>query len=331
MNAIYLSDKPDNIIRVYTEETQARIASEYTVRDGIYRSADLSTTDLRDTEVIFSTWGMPALSDEEISTYFPRLRAVFYAAGSVQAFARPFIERGIRIFSAWQANALPVVEYAVAQILLANKGFYQSTVRMREEGKKAASAFFKHYPGNYNAKVGILGDGAIGAKVIRELLRHRLTVLVFSITMTTEEADALGVRLASLEEIFAECDVISNHLANNDETAGMISRPLLERVKPYTTFINTGRGRQVDESALIDRLRDDPTFTAVLDVTYPEPPIEGSPLYTLPNVFLTPHIAGSAGNEVGRMGEYMQEEAHRFCLKEEPLYEVTAKMLETMA
>ena len=111
----------------------------------------------------------------------------------------------------------------------------------------------------------------------------------------------------------------------------MISRPLLERVKPYTTFINTGRGRQVDESALIDRLRDDPTFTAVLDVTYPEPPIEGSPLYTLPNVFLTPHIAGSAGNEVGRMGEYMQEEAHRFCLEEEPLYEVTAKMLETMA
>jgi phosphoglycerate dehydrogenase-like enzyme len=173
MNAIYLSDKPDNIVRVYTSETKARIAEEYTVRDGIYQSLDLCENDLRDTEVIFSTWGMPALSNEEISTYFPRLRAIFYAAGSVQAFARPFIERGIRVFSAWQANALPVVEYAVSQILLANKGFYQSTVRMRENGKKAASSFFKHYPGNYNAKVGILGDGAIGAKVIRELLRHR--------------------------------------------------------------------------------------------------------------------------------------------------------------
>ena len=75
-------------------------------------------------EFIFSTWGMPRFSAEEIRRYFPDLRAVFYAAGSVQGFARPFLDCGVRVFSAWAANAIPVAAYTVAQILLAAKGFF---------------------------------------------------------------------------------------------------------------------------------------------------------------------------------------------------------------
>ena len=72
---------------------------------------------------------MPALSEAEIAEYLPNLRAVFYGAGSVQYFARPFLSRGVRVFSAWAANAVPVAEYAVAQIVLSGKGFYQAVRR----------------------------------------------------------------------------------------------------------------------------------------------------------------------------------------------------------
>ena len=250
----------------------------------------------------------------------------------MQAFARPFLSCGVRVFSAWQANAVPVIEYATSQILLASKGFFSvSGPKSGPDDIRASKKVFALYPGNYDAKVGILGDGAIGSKVILELPRHRLEVYVFSITMTKERADELGVRLASPEEIFAECDVISNHLANNERTKGLINRSLLSSMKDTAVFINTGRGAQVDEDALCDALEARPNACAVLDVTFPEPPLQGSRLYSLRNVFLTPHIAGSSGNEVRRMAEYMYEEYVRVSSGRDPLYEVTAEMLGTMA
>jgi phosphoglycerate dehydrogenase-like enzyme len=97
------------------------------------------------------------------------------------------------------------------------------------------------------------------------------------------------------------------------------------------TFINTGRGAQVVEDDLIRALREKPDRTAILDVTEPEPPLEDSPLYIMENVFLSPHIAGSAGNEVARMGQYMLEEYRKLISGEPCKYEVTEKMLATMA
>ena len=153
----------------------------------------------------------------------------------------------------------------------------------------------------------------------------------YSITMTEEEAKAKGVNLCSLKEIFSKCNVITNHLANNEKTVGIINRDLLFSMQDYTTFINTGRGAQVVEADLIEALKEQPDRTAVLDVTMPEPPEENHPFYNLPNVFLTPHIAGSAGDECMRMGDYMLEEAERFLNGEELKYSVSLKMLETMA
>ena len=248
----------------------------------------------------------------------------------MQCFARPFLNLGIRVCSAWKANAVPVIEYAVSQILLANKGFYQLT-RLIRKNRESAEDFFTHFKGNYRAKVGILGDGAIGGGVIDELLRHNLNVFVYSITMTSEQAKAKGVRLAGLEEIFSTCDVISNHLANNEETKGIINGKLLLSLPDYATFINTGRGAQVDESALLEVLKKNRTLTAVLDVTYPELPERKSELYTLDNVFLTPHIAGSNGFEIERLAVCMVEEYTRIIKNEPPIYEITKKMLEKMA
>ncbi|MCQ2399836.1 MAG: NAD(P)-binding domain-containing protein, partial [Clostridia bacterium] len=217
-----------------------------------------------------------------------------------------------------------------AQIVLANKGFF-AMPNMVKADYKNAQKFFSSYKGNYKTKVGILGDGAIGSQVIDRLKAYRLEVYVYSIQMTEERAKEIGVKLSSLQEIFAECDVISNHLANNEQTKGIINAELIKSMKDYSTFINTGRGAQVDENALIEKLSSNPTVTAVLDVTCPEPPEKDSPLYTLNNVFLTPHIAGSSGNEVWRMAEYMLEESKRFVNGDKSLYEVSLKMLETMA
>ncbi|MBQ6823859.1 MAG: hydroxyacid dehydrogenase [Clostridia bacterium] len=318
MKYIYLTKKRENIQAVFqTEET-------------VYTKEDLLAAPQRfaEVETVFSTWGMPAMTEEEIRRCLPRLKAVFYGAGSVQSFARPFLACGVRIFSAWAANAVPVAEYTVAQIILANKGFFKT---MRYSDKTTAKELFSHYPGNYEVKIGIIGAGMIGTMVIERLKSYDLQVLVFDPFLSEEKAAKLEVEKTSLERLFAECSVVSNHLANNEQTQGILHGRLFETMLPYATFINTGRGAQVVEEELIATLTARPDLTAILDVTHPEPPLEGSPLYTLPNCILTPHIAGSSGREVARMGQYMKEEYERFCQGVPCLYEVTLKMLETMA
>ena len=318
MTAIYLCELVQNVRNVYQTE------------DPVFRKADLlaDPAAFAETEYVFSTWGMPQLNEAEIRHLLPRLKAVFYAAGSVQAFARPFLASGVKVFSAWAANAVPVAEYTVAQIILANKGFFRS---MRYTDRKRAAADSAAYPGNYDAKVGIIGAGMIGKLVIRKLKDYALEVLVFDPFLPDETAAELGVKKVDLQTIFAECDVVSNHLANNAETQGMLDGPLFASMRPNATFLNTGRGAQVVEADLIRSLQARPDLTAILDVTDPEPPLPGSPLYSLANCILTPHIAGSSGREVRRMGEFMREEYENLTQNRPCRYEVTAEMLKTMA
>jgi phosphoglycerate dehydrogenase-like enzyme len=274
---------------------------------------------------------MPTFTEEEIKSCLPSLKAVFYGAGTVQAFARPFLNCGVKVFSAWAANAVPVAEYTVAQIVLANKGFFSSSRIAKTGNRKAAKEIFQSYPGNYNVKIGIIGAGMIGKLVINMLKSYRFEVLVFDPFLPDEKANELKVKKASLETIFRECQVVSNHLANNEQTKGMLDGKLFETMLPYSTFINTGRGAQVVETDLITVLKERPDMTALLDVTFPEPPEHDSEFYTLPNCILTPHIAGSAGNEVRRMGEYMLEEHQNFIQNKPCKYQVTLEMLKTMA
>ena len=334
MTSILLSDFAP--LRAYSDATLAALRDEagLVARAEPFARADILSGAAEGVEAVFSSWGMPSLSADVIATHLPRLRAVFYAAGSVQAFARPFLSRGVRVFSAWRENALPVAEVAVSQILLANKGFFQACRRNRSKDAHSPSyRYFSSFPGNFDCRVGLLGCGVIGRLVARALRAHRLEVLVFDPFLPDADAAALGVRKTSLEEIFATCQTISNHLANNARTQGMLGHALFSTMLPNATFLNTGRGAQVVEADLARALAEKPDRTAVLDVTWPEPPEDGSPLYALPNVFLTPHLAGSSGNEVRRMGEAMLEEFRTW--RADPAApskrEVTPEMLETMA
>lgn len=334
MTSILLSESPP--LRAYSEATLAALRGEagLAFRATPFTRADVLAGAAADADAIFSSWGMPEFTAGEIAAHLPRLRALFYAAGSVQGFARPFLERGVRVYSAWRENAVPVAEVAVSQILLANKGFFQACRRSRSRAaREGAAHHFSAFPGNFDCRVGLLGCGGIGRLVAEALRAHRVEVLVFDPFLSDEAAASLGVRKAPLDEIFATCQTVSNHLANNAQTRGMLGHALFSRMLPNATFINTGRGAQVVEADLVRALEEAPDRTAVLDVTWPEPPEEGSPLYSLPNVFLTPHLAGSSGNEVRRMGEAMLEEfrAWRADPAAPSKREVTAKMLDTMA
>ena len=335
MHAIFLNDAPSNIARVYTSRQAQDLVFEAGAFPQVFSKNDLlrDPAYFADVKFVFSTWGMPALTEEEIATALPKLQAVFYAAGSVQHFARPFLARKARVFSAWSANAVPVAEYAVSQILLANKGFFQGCAIRDRRTRANAAAYCSAFPGNYDCTVGILGAGQIGRRVVKALREsHDLAVKVFDPFYPNAEAERAGVAKCSLAEIFETCQTISNHLANNPQTQGMLGYPLFSKMAANATFINTGRGAQVVEEDLVRALREEPGRTAVLDVTMPEPPEDGSPLYSMPNVILTPHIAGSSGNEVHRMAQLMVDEFRRLARggKDSPC-EVTLAMLETMA
>lgn len=332
--AIFFSEQAEN--RMFDAFDPATISALQEILDlpqRVYLHSELEKEReiFAKTRFIFSTWGMPALTEEEIRSFFPALEAVFYAAGSVQGFARPFLHCGVKVFSAWAANAVPVAEYTVSQIILANKGFYQATRRMKAGEYYKASAYCTAFPGSYDTPVGILGAGMIGSMVLERLKEYCLSALVYDPFASDEKLERLGAKRASLEEIFSQCQVISNHVANLPATQKMLRYEHFSRMLPNAVFLNTGRGAQVVEEDLIQALKEQPDRTAVLDVTFPEPPVDESPLWSMENVFLTPHIAGSWGREVARMGAYMAEEFARYWDGEPVRWEVTEKLLETMA
>ncbi len=335
MKAVFLAESPaEHIDRIYPEDLKRRIEAMvalYPVPAGHhnYRDPEIAAA-LREADIAFSTWGMPAFTEEEVADAMPLLKAVLYGAGTVQGFARPFLARGVQVASAWVANGVPVAQYTLAQILLANKGYFQSAARCGSD-YRAAGAYSASFPGNYRTRVGLLGIGAIGTMVAELLMPFGFEVLAFDPFLSDEKAAALKVRRTTLEEIFATCQTISNHLANLPATVGILHAKHFDAMGAHATFINTGRGAQVVEADLAAALRAEPGRTAVLDVTWPEPMAPDNPLHDLPNVVRTPHIAGSSGQEVVRMGEWMVGECGRL-LRGEPLrYGVTEKMLETMA
>lgn len=328
MKAAFVGQNAEVFDRVYAKRQRDALTKRVDLLSGVF--GDVRGGDLREVEAIFSTWGMPSCTEAEIREYLPKLKYVFYAAGSVQSFARPFLNSGVRVFSAWQANAVPVVQYAFAQIVLALKGYFAVQAETRRS-RASARERFDHYSGVFDAKVGLLGCGAIGSRLAEMLKQLDVEVLVYDPFLTDARAQALNVRKVDIAEVFAECDVVSNHLANLPATVGIIRREHLLSMKPYATFINTGRGPQLEELDLYDMLTIDPTRTALIDVMTDEEHSDGNPLNALPNCLITPHIAGSSGNEVRRMADFMIEALDCALAGRACNYEVTAQMLETMA
>lgn len=259
---------------------------------------------LADVEVLITSWGCPPLNEAVLSAA-PRLRAVLHAAGSVKSLVTPSCwERGLLVSSAADANAVPVAEYTVASILLAGKGVFGLRDRYRRN-RSFTLAEVQPDIGNNGRRVGIVGASRIGRKVMALLRPYDLELSLYDPYTRVD-----GVRQASLEELLATSDIVSLHAPATEETQHMIDRERLALMPDGAVLINTARGSLVDTDALVAELKTG-RLSAVLDVTEPEPLPPGSPLFDLPNVFLTPHIAGSQGNELARMGSAVLDELER--------------------
>ncbi|WP_410657123.1 hydroxyacid dehydrogenase [Amycolatopsis sp. lyj-112] len=262
-------------------------------------------------EILLSGWGAPVL-DSALLGHAPDLRAVLVAAGSVRPLTTPeFWARGIPIVSAAAANAIPVAEFTLAQVLLGLKQVHRISREIRERREYPSDP---RVAGAYRSKVGLLGLGEIGALVASHLRTFDVEVLASDPVVDAEAAAELGVRLVDLDELFGTSAVVSLHAPLLPETEGLVNGDLVAKMGLGATLINTARGAVVDEPSVIPVLRDRPDLTAILDVTWPEPPVPDSPLYTLPNVVLTPHLAGALGAERARMGELVVRELRRFVL-----------------
>ena len=311
LKAVFVCAKKETVDYVYSEAQRKQIAEVTDLMPEIVNAGNFDSVDLKDVEVIFSTWGMMNFTDEQLDR-MPNLKAVFYGAGATDYFARPLLARGIKVISAWKANAIPVAEFVLAQIILSMKNYFSNNWNNKFAG-----------PGCYGETVALIGAGAISSKLqeMLKVLNMNLNVLV--IPSRPER------RTVSLEEAFRTAYVVSNHLPNREDNQKVLTKELFASMRQGATFINTGRGAQVDEASLIEVLKARPDLTALLDVTFPEPPEAGSELYTLPNVRLTTHIAGSLNDEVHRMADYVIGDYLHFAAGEPLEHEVTEEMLMT--
>jgi len=267
--------------------------------------------------------------DEDFLAAAPNLKAVFYAAGSIRGFATDAVwDREIVICSAWAANAVPVSEYTLAQILFSLKRGWHHALTIKREQRWTKQATV---PGAYDSTVGIISLGMIGRLVVERLRPFDVKIVAYDPFVSEETAADLGVELCGLEDLFKRADVVSLHTPKLPETLGMITGAHLASMREGATFINTARGAIVRETEMIEVLQGRPDLCAILDVTDPEPPVEGSPLYALPNVILTPHIAGSMDTECRRMARYMIEDYKRYLAGEPLLWQISREKAKTLA
>ncbi|MBT2234860.1 hydroxyacid dehydrogenase [Nonomuraea sp. NEAU-A123] len=263
---------------------------------------------LPELEILITGWGCPPLNDAFLDSA-PRLRAVLHAAGTVKAHVTKAVwDRGILVSSAAEANAIPVAEYAVGAILLAGKGVFGARERYRGD-RTFTPAEVMPDVGNYGRRIGIVGASRIGRQVISHLIRHDFTVHLYDPYAASASASVEVPRL-ELEELLATSDIVSLHAPATPETHHMLDRDRLALLPDGAVLINTAQGSLIDTDALIDELKTG-RISAILDVTTPEPLPGQSVLFDLPNVFLTPHIAGSHGNELARMGASIADELER--------------------
>lgn len=308
-------------------------------REALARVADLASPtvlsglspgapELTGAEMLLSGWGCPRL-DAGWLERLPALRYVSHAAGTVRDLVTPKLwERGIRVSSAAAANAIPVAEYTLAAILLANKGAFASNQRYHASG--AAAARVGSRVGNRDRRIGIVGASRIGRLVIERLHPFELEVVLCDPLVSAEDARALGVRKVELDELLATSQVTSLHAPLLPETRGLIGARELARMPDGATLINTARGKLCDAAALEAELVTG-RICAVIDTSDPDPLPDDTPLRGRDNVFLTPHIAGSLGTELPRMASLAISELARFAQGEPLLHEVTRADLERVA
>jgi len=315
-------------------EELERLRTVADVPDPIQYS-DLTASDTRavlaETEVLITSWGSPPLDARLLGTA-PRLRAVFHAAGSVRRLVTDALwERQVLLTSSAEVNADPVAEFTLASIIMAGK-----KAPFMAAAARSARGDWSQYRGafgpltNLDRTIGIIGYSKIGKRVVQRLQAMAVTVLVHDPVVDPAEIRAAGAQPVPLDHLLRGSDVVSVHAPELPSTHHMLGAEQLALIDDHATLINTARGSLVDTAAL-ERECATGRLNAILDVTDPEPLPADSVLFDLPNVMVTPHVAGSLGNERRRMSRRAITELERFSQGRPPLGAVTREEMAVLA
>lgn len=286
---------------------------------------------LAEIDILVTGWGCPMVTPEVVKAA-PNLKLIAHAAGTVKYTLSPAVyAAGIAVTHAADANAVPVAEFTLASIIFANKRVFEMRDLYRDDHARRSCYALANEPiGNYQRVVGLIGASRIGRKVAKFLEAFDYTVLLSDPFVRPDDPITQSVELVELDTLMARSDVVSVHAPSLPTTRDMIGSHQLKLMQNGATLINTARGAVVDEAALIAELQTG-RIQAIIDVTDPEIPPEGSPFYELPNVFLTPHIAGAIGTERLRLGEMVVDEIERFVSGRPMQFIVEPEALERLA
>ncbi len=317
---------------LFTADQLARLGAVGEIGDPVPFATfddERAATALAHAEILVGHWGCPTLT-AEVMALAPKLGLFAYGAGTIKWQVTDAVwERGIVVTSAAAANAVPVADYAVGAILLANKGVFLVRELVRNPGVRLPLNLSK--VGNCGARIGIVGASFVGRMVVERLRDTDLLLSVYDPYLTAADAAAMGVaKVDDLDELCASVDLLSIHAPDIPLTRGMIGAAQLALLHDGVTVLNTARPALIDQDALIAELTAG-RLAAVLDVTEPDPLPAGHPLLALPNAFVTPHVAGAMGNELVRLSELAVQEVERFVAGEPPRYPVHAEDLDRIA
>ncbi|MBS3848689.1 hydroxyacid dehydrogenase [Devosia sp. BSSL-BM10] len=289
---------------------------------------------LKQAEIIVGAWGAPAL-DQDLLEKAPNLRLVAYAAASIRAITTPaFWRAGIPITSAVAAMAVPVAEFTYAAIIMTGKDVIN--IRDINRQQRGAQGFGSRigldvsHLGNYGRRIGIVGASRIGRLVIAMLVRSGYAVAVYDPFASPADVEKMGAQAMGLDQLLEWSHTVSLHAPILPETRHMIGARELGLMRDNAVLINTARGWLVDHDALLAELQRG-RIRAWIDTPDPEPFPPDSPFYDLPNLVLTPHIAGTMGNELHSLAEAAINEIERFVAGLPPLDPVLEQSLDRIA
>ncbi|TVY07234.1 hydroxyacid dehydrogenase [Paenibacillus cremeus] len=259
-------------------------------------------------DVVITSWGCPRL-DASALDLAPNLKLVVHAAGTVKGIVSPELwERDIQITSGACVIGQGVAETALGMTIASLKDMWRlSVVTKQGEWNKQNSKARELY----DITVGVIGAGHAGTHYIKLMQNFKVDVLLYDPYVSEEKARAMGARKASLEELLTQADVVSIHAPGIPATDKMINRDTLALMKDDAILINTSRGTVIDEEALAEELAKGRLF-ACLDTTNPEPPRADHPFRRLPNLVMTPHIAGGVTNGLYALAQFVVDETKAF-------------------
>jgi D-3-phosphoglycerate dehydrogenase len=290
-------------------ERLIRASCDYAV--ALDESADSLRRAVADADALIVRVKLP----DDIFEHAPRLKAcVRHGVGLDFIPVEAATRAGIPVANLPTANSQAVIEHTVGAIIVAARGLHHLANTFVEKGWSARSG---HSGMELRERVlGVVGCGTIGRGVAQALhAAFGMRVLGFG-----RHIEKNGfIEEVPLERLFAEADVVTLHLPATPETYHLVDAKLIGRMKPTAVLVNTARGELVNEQALVEALRAGRIRGAALDVFEPEPLSATSPLKSLPNVLLTPHVAGLTDDSARRMSVRAAEEALRILSGRRPL------------